>query len=136
NREGGGEWEREFLTEPLKSVNLEELRLQRSPEEVAKLAKLLIEFKDLLSDGTLDFGNAEVVKHDTTCEIITTVDNSFIEGAVVDNHSQLAVFLDQNRVGAPGCLAGFNDTLVQLRVNHLGKLIIIRGVCWLAVLTI
>jgi len=70
NREGGGEWEREFLTEPLKSVNLEELRLQRSPEEVAKLAKLLIEFKDLLSDGTLDFGNAGVVKHDTTCEII------------------------------------------------------------------
>src|SRR6185437_13982182 len=75
NREGGGEWEREFLTEPLKSVNLEELRLQRSPEEVAKLAKLMIEFKDLLSDGTLDFSNAGVVKHDTTCEIITTVDN-------------------------------------------------------------
>ena len=59
----------------MKSVNLEDLKLQRTPAEMAKLAEFLIEFKDLLSDGTLDFSSAGKVKHDTTCEIITTVDN-------------------------------------------------------------
>jgi len=64
----------QFDVEPLKSVDMTELRKQRSPADVEKLAKLLVKYKHLLSDGVLDF-NTNVVKHNTTCKISTTVQN-------------------------------------------------------------
>ena len=65
----------EFEHEPLKSVNLKELREQRSIEDVEKLALLLIRYKHLLSNGELDFRTNPNVKHDTQCTITTTTDN-------------------------------------------------------------
>ena len=74
NREADLDWSL-FEKEPLKSVNLSELKEQRTPEEVRELAKILIEFKDLLSDGSLDFKSNPNVKHKTTAIIETTVHN-------------------------------------------------------------
>jgi hypothetical protein len=58
-----------FEQEPLKSVDLEELKQQRTPAEVEALAKLLVEFKHLLSDGSLDFKTNPLVLHNTTAAI-------------------------------------------------------------------
>ena len=54
---------------------MRELKEQRSEEEVAKLARLLIRYKDRLSNGELDFRTNPNVKHDTTATITTTTDN-------------------------------------------------------------
>ena len=69
------DWEREFLSAPLIHVDLTELRKQRSPEDVAKLAKLLIRYKHILSDGVLDFTAEGCIKHRTVCKIATSVPN-------------------------------------------------------------
>ena len=66
---------KEFEEEPLKSVNLKELREQRTQEEVEKLAGLLKKYKHLLSDGVLDFRTDTTSKHNTTCTINTTESN-------------------------------------------------------------
>ena len=65
----------EFEHESLKSINLKEIREQRSIEDVEKLALLLIKYKHLLSNGELDFRTNSNVKHDTQCTITTTSDN-------------------------------------------------------------
>lgn len=64
-----------FEKEPLKSVDLTELRKQRTEEEVRKLASLLIKYQHLLSDGMLDFTNTDSTKHSTTAIIKTLEDN-------------------------------------------------------------
>ena len=74
NNENEFDW-REFEREPLKSVDLTELRKQRTPEQVEKLARVLFKYKHLLSDGTLDFRTNPTVKHSTTCTIRTTEEN-------------------------------------------------------------
>ena len=65
-------------TSLLKSVDLTELKKQRKPEEVEKLARVLVKYMHLLSDGTLDFRTNPTVKHSTTCTIRTTEENSKI----------------------------------------------------------
>ena len=65
----------EFEKEPLRSVDLKELKEQRSVEDVEKLAHLLIKYKHILSDGSLDFRSNPGVKHNTTATIKTTIDN-------------------------------------------------------------
>ena len=72
--QGPFDWE-QFKHEPLKSVDLTELKKQRTPEEVEKLARVLVKYKHLLSDGTLDFRTNPTVKHSTTCTIRTTEEN-------------------------------------------------------------
>jgi len=69
------EWEAMFLEEPLKSVDLQLLRKQRSKKEVAKIARFLIKHKNVLSNGTLDYLNNPDVTHNMTCDIKTTTDN-------------------------------------------------------------
>jgi hypothetical protein len=68
-------WEELFKTEPLKSVDLTEMKEQRSPQDVEKLCKFLAEYRDLLSDGTLDYKTDPTPKHTTTCEILTNLEN-------------------------------------------------------------
>ena len=65
----------EFEKEPLKWINLKELREQRSEEEVEKLARFIVKYKHIFSDGVLDFASNPNVKHDTTARIITTEEN-------------------------------------------------------------
>jgi hypothetical protein len=60
--------------DPLESVDLKELRQQRSEQDVKKLTDLLVKYKHLLSDGSLDFHTNPHVKHDTTAAITTTVE--------------------------------------------------------------
>ena len=62
----------EFEHEPLKSINLIEIREQRSIEDVEKLALSLIKYKHLLSNGELNFRTNPNVKHDTQCTVTTT----------------------------------------------------------------
>lgn len=69
----------QFEKEPLESVDLTELKKQRSEKEVEALARVLVEFKDLLSDGSLDFKTNPDVKHDTTATIETTEENPKIK---------------------------------------------------------
>ena len=59
-----------FEKEPLKSVDLKELKKQRSEQDVRKLATLLIRYQHLLSDGTLP--QNDTLKHSTTAIITTT----------------------------------------------------------------
>ena len=65
----------EFEREPLKSVDLRELKQQRTEREVILLVLLLIRYKHILSNGELDFNTNPKVKHDTTCTITTATDN-------------------------------------------------------------
>ena len=48
---------------------------QRSVQEVEKLARLLVKYKHILSNGELDFKANPNVKHSTTAEITTTTQN-------------------------------------------------------------
>jgi hypothetical protein len=84
-----------FEEEPLKSVDLSELRKQRSEEEVEKLARLLVKYKHLLSDGTLDFRTNPTVKHGTTATITTTEANPkiFARGQKC-NPEEMKIFVD------------------------------------------
>jgi len=50
-----GSWQEEFQHEPLNSVKLDLLKTQRSKEEVEKIARFLVQYKHILSDGTLDY---------------------------------------------------------------------------------
>jgi hypothetical protein len=64
-----------FEEEPLKSVNLKETKEQRDKHEVEALARVLVEFKHLLSDGSLDFKSNPEVRHSRTATITTTEPN-------------------------------------------------------------
>ena len=74
NGESEIDW-KQFEIEPLKSIDLVELRKQRTTREVEFLARLLIKYKHLLSDGSLDFRTNPNVKHNTTATIRTTENN-------------------------------------------------------------
>ena len=64
--------EKEFLCEPLISVDLTEVKQQRTREEVRKIMQFLVARKHVLSDGKLDYTREEAPKHNTTCDIKTT----------------------------------------------------------------
>ena len=69
------EFEKFFQEEPLKSVDLSELKKQRSAEEVKRIMQFLVSKKHVLSDGKLDYLKNPSPQHSVTCEIRTTVDN-------------------------------------------------------------
>ena len=48
-------WKEEFEHKPLSVVDMSELMRERSPEEVEKIARVLIKFKHVLSDGELNY---------------------------------------------------------------------------------
>lgn len=69
------DWRQELEQDKLlKCVDLTETR-KRSPSDFEKMAKLLIRYKHLLSDGSLDYVANPTAKHNTTCEIVTTEQN-------------------------------------------------------------
>ena len=68
--EAAFDW-KQFENEPLKSVDLTELKKERTEAEVEKLARLLVKYKHLLSDGSLDFKSNPNVLHNTTATIET-----------------------------------------------------------------
>jgi hypothetical protein len=70
-----GELERHFQEEPLKSVDLTELRRQRTKEEVRKVMEFLVTKKHVLSDGRLNYTDDSRSPHNTTCDIKTTEEN-------------------------------------------------------------
>ena len=88
-----------FDEEPLKSVDLKELKEQRSPAEVEALARVLIDYKHLLSDGSLDFKQNPKVRHDTTAAITTTEHNPRIfarsRGCNPDEAQEFKKVIDQ-----------------------------------------
>jgi exodeoxyribonuclease III len=69
----------DWAKEPLSQIDLTALKQERSEEEVKKLMKVIWEYRDLLSDGKLDFGTDDNPKHSTVCKIITTVPDPQIQ---------------------------------------------------------
>jgi len=69
------DWEEAFRHEPLKSVKLDALKTQRSKHEVIQIAKFLIDYRHVLSDGTLDYWHNPPPTHGTACDIKTTQEN-------------------------------------------------------------
>lgn len=67
-------WEADFLTDPLKNVDITHLAKERTVKEQVKLKKLLWDIRGDLSNGTLDFTGPLPVPHNTKCRIETTID--------------------------------------------------------------
>src|SRR4051794_2022378 len=54
---------RAFESEPLKGVDLTEVKRQRTRKEVIKIMRFLVSKKQVLSDGRLDYTSGSAPKH-------------------------------------------------------------------------